>query len=179
MKKPFQTDLEAIRRNAREKMREGAVTAGYLADRQRVVDVLNDVLATETVCTLRYKNHYFMAAGIFSRPIAEEFLEHAQQEQGHADRVAERIVQLGGVPNLDPRMLATRSHAEYAEGATLEDMLREDLVAERIAIQTYSEIVRWLEDDDPTTRRMMEEILAVEEEHADDLKNLMEKMSRS
>jgi bacterioferritin len=170
---PFQQDLEAIRRRAREKMEDGAVTGAYRADRQRVIEVLNEVLATETVCVLRYKNHYYMASGIHAGPVAQEFLQHATEEQGHADTVAERIVQLGGVPNLNPEGLATRSHAEYKEGTSLGDMIREDLVAERVAIETYSEIVRWLGDDDPTTRRMIEAILAVEEEHADDLANLL------
>jgi bacterioferritin len=172
----FKADLETIRKRAREKMEEGAVTASYSADRERVIEVLNEVLATEIVCVLRYKNHYFMASGIHAQPVAEEFAEHATEEQRHADLVAKRIVELGGEPNLDPAGLATRSHAEYSRGGTLEDMIREDLVAERIAISTYSEIVRWLGNDDPTTRRMMEGLLAVEEEHADDLANLLQRM---
>ncbi len=176
MKQPFKTDIEQIRARARQKMREGAVTEAYLADRDRVVSVLNEVLATELVCTLRYKNHFFMARGIHAGPVADEFLEHATQEQEHADMVAQRITQLGGVPDLNPATLTRRSHAEYREGETLAQMIEEDLVAERVAIATYSEIVRWLGDDDPTTRRMMEEILAVEEEHADDLANLIEKL---
>jgi len=175
--KPFQSDLDSIRKRAREKMEEGAVTGAYKADRHRVIEVLNEVLATEIVCVLRYKNHYFMATGIHAQPVADEFLQHANEEQGHADQVARRIVQLGGRPNLDPKGLATRSHAEYAEGDSLEVMIREDLVAERIAIETYSEIVRWLGDDDTTTRRMMEGLLAVEEEHADDLANLLVRLS--
>ena len=178
MKQPFKSDVEAIRQSAREKIDQGAVTPGYLADRDRVIDVLNDVLATEIVCTLRYKNHYFLASGIFSKPVADEFLEHATEEQMHADWVAERITQLGGVPNFDPVGLATRSHAQYVEAARIQDMIREDLVAERIAIQTYSDIIRWLESDDPTTRRLMEKILEVEEQHAEDLKNLLEKFSK-
>ena len=175
--KPFQTDLEAIRRRARERMQDGAVTAAYHADRGRVIDVLNEVLATEVVCTLRYKNHYFMARGIHAEPVAAEFLEHATEEQQHADWVAERITQLGGNPNLNPDGLHTRSHAQYTEGETLLDMVREDLVAERIAIETYAEIVRWLGDDDPTTRRLIESILAKEEEHADDLANLLDRFA--
>jgi bacterioferritin len=171
--KPFQSDLETIRKRARDKMEDGAVTGAYKADRQRVIDVLNEVLATEIVCVLRYKNHYFMASGIHAAPVAGEFLQHANDEQGHADQVAQRITQLGGVPNLDPQGLATRSHAEYRQVDTLEEMIREDLVAERVAIETYSEIVRWLGDDDPTTRRMMETLLQVEEEHADDMANLL------
>jgi len=179
MKQPFKSDIDTIRRNAREKISQGAVTAGYLADRDKVIDVLNEVLATEIVCTLRYKNHYYLASGIFSKPVADEFLEHANEEQMHADWVAERITQLGGVPNFDPTGLATRSHAEYVEAARIQDMIKEDLVAERIAIETYSEIVRWLGDDDPTSRRLIEKILEVEEEHAEDLKNLLEKLSVS
>jgi bacterioferritin len=171
----FRLDLERIRARAREKMADGAVTAAYKADRNQVIAVLNEVLATEIVCVLRYRNHYYMAKGLQSEAVRAEFLEHAQQEQEHADAVAERIVQLGGVPNLDPEGLATRSHAQYREGETLRDMIEEDLVAERIAIETYSEIIRWLANDDPTTRRMIEEILSVEEEHADDLASLLER----
>jgi bacterioferritin len=174
----FKTDLEAIRQRARDHMLDGAVTGAYLADRAQVIEVLQEVLATEIVCTLRYKNHYFMAAGIHASPVADEFLEHANQEQAHADAVAKRITELGGNPNLDPSGLATRSHAEYRATRTLEEMIREDLVAERVAIETYSEIVRWLGNDDPTTRRMMEGLLAVEEEHADDLSNLLASMKR-
>jgi bacterioferritin len=178
MKQPFKADLETIRKNAREKMALGAVTAGYLADRTQVIDVLNEVLATEIVCTLRYRSHYYMASGIFSKPVADEFLEHANEEQEHVDWVAERITQLGGIPNFNPTGLATRSHSEYKDVARIEDMIQEDLVAERIAVQTYSEIIRWLENDDSTTRRLMESILKVEEEHADDMKNLLDKLSK-
>jgi bacterioferritin len=169
----FKADIEEIRRRARTKLEEGPVTASYQADRAKVIEVLNEVLATEIVCTLRYKNHYFMAQGIHSQAVANEFLEHANEEQQHADMVAKRITELGGMPNLDPDGLRTRSHAEYKAGGSLEDMIREDLIAERIAVSTYSEIVRWLGNDDPTTRRMIEEILAKEEEHADDLAKLM------
>jgi bacterioferritin len=175
---PFKTDLDAIRKRARANMQDGAVTGAYKADRGQVIAVLNEVLATEIVCTLRYKNHYFMAAGIHAKPVADEFLQHANEEQGHADAVAKRITELGGNPNYDPDGLATRSHAEYREGKTLEDMIQDDLVAERVAVETYSEIVRWLGNDDPTTRRMMEGLLAVEEEHADDLSNLLASMKR-
>jgi bacterioferritin len=171
--KPFLTDLETIRRRARDRMEDGAVTGAYKADRERVVAVLNEVLATEIVCVLRYKNHYFMASGIHAAPIAAEFLQHANDEQGHADLVAQRIVQLGGIPNFDPNGLHVRSHAEYKQAGTLDEMIKEDLVAERVAIETYSEIVRWLSDDDPTTRRLMEDLLKVEEEHADDLANML------
>ena len=174
MGQPFKTDLEAIRIRARAKMSDGAVTGAYKADREQVISVLNEVLATEIVCVLRYKNHYYMASGINAPTVAAEFLEHANEEQMHVDWVAQRITQLGGVPNFNPEGLATRAHAEYAEGESLSDMIREDLVAERIAIETYSEIIRWLKDNDPTTRRIMEDILKMEEEHADDLASLLE-----
>ncbi len=174
----FKADIEEIRRRALEKMEQGAVTASYQADRVKVIEVLNEVLATETVCTLRYRNHYFMASGIHGAGVESEFLQHANEEQQHADRVAKRICELGGTPNLNPEGLATRSHAQYGEGETLEDMIREDLIAERIAIATYSEIVRWLGNDDPTTRRMIEEILAVEEEHADDMAKLLVRVKK-
>jgi bacterioferritin len=179
MKEPFRADMEMIRRRAREKMDQGAVTSAYLADREQVIAVLNEVLATEIVCVLRYKYHYHMARGFHGDSVAEEFLEHANEEQVHADQVAHRITQLGGTPNLNPDGLATRSHAEYREVTDLEDMIREDLAAERVAIATYSEIIRWIGDDDPTTRRMMEELLAKEEEHADDLAALLEPSPRN
>ena len=177
MAEPFKTDLETIRRRARQRMDDGAVTGAYLADRTRVIEVLNEVLATEIVCVLRYKNHYFMASGINAQPVAQEFLQHANEEQQHADLVAQRITQLGGNPNLNPEGLATRAHAQYVEAATLERMIREDLVAERVAIETYAEIIRWLGTDDPTTRRLMEDLLKVEEEHADDLATLLQTLS--
>jgi bacterioferritin len=169
----FRLDLDAIRTRARAHIEAGAVTDSYNADRSRVLAVLNEALATEIVCALRYRNHYFMARGIHAQSVVQEFLEHANEEQGHADSIASRITQLGGIPNLDPTGLASRSHSEYREGHDLESMIREDLVAERIAIETYSAIIRWLGDDDPTTRRLMEDILKVEEEHADDLSNLL------
>lgn len=169
----FSADLMAIRQRAREKMNDGAVTGAYRADRAQVIEMLNEVLATEIVCVLRYKNHYFMAEGIHAGPVAAEFLEHAQQEQDHADWVAERITQLGGIPNFNPEGLGERAHAEYAESENLREMIEEDLVAERIAVETYSEIVRWLGDDDTTTRRIVEDILKQEEEHADDLATLL------
>jgi bacterioferritin len=172
---PFRMDLEAIRRRAREHMDDGAVTGAYGADRKRVIEVLNEVLATEIVCALRYKANAYAAAGIHAEPVAEEFREHAKQEEEHAERVAERITQLGGSPDLSPEGLATRSHSQYHQSTDLQALIRENLVAERVAIETYSEIVRWLGDGDPTTRRMIEEILAVEEEHADDLANLLER----
>jgi bacterioferritin len=170
---PFVTDVKAIRQRAREHLAEGAVTAGYKADRETVLKLLNDALATEIVCTLRYRRHYFMAKGIYSKSVADEFMEHSNEEQGHADQLAERIVQLGGEPNFSPQGLLDRSHAEYVEGTTLEDMIREDLIAERVAIDSYREIVEYLGDRDPTSRRVMESILAVEEEHADDMADLL------
>ncbi len=169
----FLDDIEGIRKRARQRISDGAVTDGYRADRARVISVLNDVLATETVCALRYRRHYFMADGISSESVKQEFLEHAREEQEHADRVAERIVQLGGEPDLNPRTLAERSHAEYVEGTDLKSMIEEDLVAERIAIESYTEIARWLGDGDPTSRRLIENILEKEEEHAEDLVSLM------
>lgn len=170
---PFLTDVATLRQRARQHIQAGAVTANYTLDPKVVVKVLNEALATEIVCTLRYKRHYFMAQGIASESVKQEFAEHATQEQEHADRIAERIVQLGGEPDLNPDTLMRRSHAEYVEGESLVDMVREDLVAERIAIESYREIVQWLHGKDSTTKRMMEEILAVEEEHADDLVSLL------
>ena len=176
--RPFVTDIQALRQRAREHMEQGAVTCGYRADRGTVIRVLNEVLATEIVCVLRYRRHYYMAAGINAQSVAQEFLEHANEEQSHADLAAKRIVQLGGAPNLNPEGLATRSHAQYTEGESLLDMIREDLVAERIAVESYSEIIRYLGDDDPTTRTMMERIMANEEEHAEDMKTLLESLSK-
>ena len=169
----FLSDVQELRRRARQHIENGAVTPSYGADPDTVVKILNEALATEIVCVLRYKRHYFMAQGIHAQAVAEEFLEHANEEQGHADRIAERITQIGGAPNFSPEGLATRSHSEYVEGDTLVDMIREDLIAERIAIESYSEIIRFLGDRDITSRRMMEEILANEEEHADDLQKLL------
>jgi bacterioferritin len=176
---PFRIDSAQVRIRAREQMGAGAVTAAYNADRAQVITVLNEALASEIVCVLRYKSHHFMAAGIHAQSVAQEFLEHANEEQGHADAIAARINQLGGKPNFDPEGLTTRSHSEYREGTTIESMIREDLVAERIAIETYSAIVRWLGNDDPTTRKLMEDILQVEEEHADDLANLLKGLATS
>ncbi len=176
---PFVSDIEEIRRRARQHMEKGAVTEGYRADRETVVRLLNEALATEIVCVLRYRYHYAMAGGINSQSVKEEFLEHANDEQEHADRIAERITQLDGKPNYDPEGLATRSHSEYHEGASLVDMIREDLVAERIAIESYGDIIRFLGNDDPTSRRLMEEILAKEEEHADDMRTLLETMTQA
>lgn len=173
-KKPFLTDVKTIRDRARKHMQEGAITEGYGADRQVVVDILNDALATEIVCTLRYRHHFYMAKGLHAEVVAQEFLEHANQEQEHADQIAARITQLGGNPNFSPEGLLTRSHSEYVEGQHLRQMIEENLVAERIAIDSYREIIRYLGNNDSTTRRMMEGILAVEEEHADDMASLLE-----
>lgn len=174
----FKADLESIRQRAREHMADGAVTKAYGADRARVIDVLNEVLATEIVCVLRYKNHYYMASGIHASAVAAEFLEHANEEQTHADMVAKRITELGGNPDFDPAAIVKRSHAEYRTAKNLDQMITENLVAERVAVETYTEIVRWLGNDDPTTRRIMEVLLAAEEEHADDLANLLASMRR-
>jgi bacterioferritin len=173
---PFVSDVQELRRRARQHMEEGAVTSAYSADKDTVIRILNEVLATEIVCVLRYKRHYYMATGIHSQAVAEEFLEHANEEQAHADLAAERITQLGGEPNFNPEGLTMRSHSEYAEGKTLLDMVREDLVAERIAVESYTEIIRYLGSDDPTTRRMIEKIMAKEEEHADDMKTILENL---
>jgi bacterioferritin len=170
----FLSDIQTLRRRAREHIAQGAVTPGYHADRDVVLKLLNEALATEIICTLRYKRHYYMAKGIHAESVASEFLEHAQEEQQHADQIAERITQLGGAPDFSPDGLAARSHAEYVEGGSLEEMIKEDLVAERIAIDSYREMVSYLGEEDPTTRRLMEEILAKEEEHADDLASLLE-----
>jgi bacterioferritin len=171
--KPFLTDVKELRRRARKHIEEGAVTEAYRGNRDTVVKLLNEALATEIVCVLRYKRHYFMAQGIHADPIAQEFLQHANEEQGHADQLASRIVQLGGSPNFSPEGLLSRSHSEYVEGETLIDMIKEDLVAERVAIDSYTEMIRYVGDNDITTRRMLEQILAVEEEHADDLASFL------
>src|SRR5438067_10767976 len=173
-KQSFLSDIQTLRARAREHIENGAVTEGYKADRDTVVRLLNEALATEIVCTLRYRRHHFMAQGIHSQAVAAEFLEHANEEQGHADQIAERIIQLGGAPNFNPDSLTSRSHAEYVEGGSLEEMIKEDLVAERIAIDSYREMINYFGQDDPTSRRLMEEILAKEEEHADDLVRLLE-----
>src|SRR6202047_1876408 len=173
----FVSDLKKIKERARAHMEKGAVTEGYKADLKAVIKVLNETLATEIVCVLRYKRHYFMASGINSDGVKAEFLQHATEEQQHADWIATRITQLNGEPNFNPEGLATRSHSEYAEGDSLISMLKEDLFAERIAIESYSEIVRWLGNDDTTTMKLLADILKVEEEHAEDLKSLLEKIS--
>ena len=169
----FLTDIKTIRERARQEIESGAVTQDYSLDKEQVIRVLNEALATEIVCVLRYRFHYYMASGIHKEGAAQEFLEHSNEEQRHADMLAERIKQLGGKPEMNPAIVAQTSHSEYVEGSSLEDMLREDLVAERIAIQTYREMVAFFGEKDPTSRRMMEEILAVEEEHADDIADLL------
>jgi bacterioferritin len=174
----FLTDIKTLRERARATMDQGPITSAYGADRDKVVAVLNEALATEIVCVLRYKRHYYMADGLNAGPVADEFLQHANEEMGHADQLALRITQLQGEPNFNPEGITDRSHAEYVEGTTLVDMIKEDLVAERIAIESYNEVARWLGDKDPTTRRLMEEILAVEEEHADDLLSLLADLDR-
>jgi bacterioferritin len=169
----FLSDVQELRRRAREHVERGAVTDTYGLDADTSVRVLNEALATEIVCTLRYMRHYYMAQGIHSASVADEFLEHAREERQHADRIARRIVQLGGEPDLDPSGLASRSHAEYVPGETLIEMIREDLVAERVAIESYTEMIRYFGDRDPTSRRLLEEVLAKEEEHAEDLVSLL------
>ena len=176
-KQDFVIDMESIRRRAREHLDQGAITDAYKGARETIIKILNDALATELVCVLRYKRHHFMSAslgGIAGFAVTKELAQHAAEEQAHADRLAQRIVQLGGEPNFDPKGLATRSHAEYVSGSNLEEMLREDLIAERIAIDSYREMIAYIGKDDTTTRRMLETILAVEEEHADDLQSLLE-----
>ena len=178
-KRAFLTDIKTIRARARKHINDGAVTAGYRADRAKVVELLNEALATEIVCVLRYRRHHFMAAGINADTVAAEFLLHATEEQQHADQIAARIVQLNGEPNFSPEGLLARSHAEYVEGDTLVDMIKEDLVAERIAIDSYREMIDYIGAKDITTRRMLEGILAMEEEHADDLVGLLEELPAS
>ncbi len=171
--KAFLSDVKAVRERARQNIEGGAVTADYQIETKAVCEMLNGALATELVCVLRYKRHYFMAEGIESEAVKSEFKQHALEEQGHADQLAKRIVELGGEPNLDPAGLATRSHSEYVPGSNLREMIKEDLVAERIAIETYREMIQWIGDRDSTTRTMLEGILALEEEHADDMSSLL------
>jgi len=167
------SDVNSLRQRARVNVENGAVTEGYSADRETVLRLLNESLATELVCILRYKRHYYMAKGLKANVAATEFLEHAQQEAEHADLLAERIVQLGGEPEFNPDTLSKNSHAQYVAGNTLKDMVYEDLVAERIAIDSYREIIQYIGEQDPTTRRIFEVILAQEEEHADDMADIL------
>ena len=176
--RPFLSDIAELRRRARKHIEQGAVVDGYRADRKTVLRLLNEGLATELVCILRYRRHHYLASGIHAQSVADEFLEHANEEQGHADQIAERIVQLGGEPDFNPEGLLTRSHSEYVPGGDLVEMIRENLVAERIAIESYGEMIRYIGDDDPTTRRMLEGILATEEEHADDLRTLIDSIGK-
>jgi bacterioferritin len=174
----FLTDIQTLRERARREIDKGPVTEAYGADLERVIQVCNEALATELVCVLRYKRHYYTASGIHAEPVAKEFLEHARDEQDHADRLSARIVQLGGEPDLDPARLSARAHTEYDASLDLVEMMKEDLVAERIAIASYTEIAQWIGDGDPTTRRLFEDLLADEEDHADDLKSLLERLPR-
>ncbi len=174
----FAADVAEIRRRAREHMQDGPVTQSYSADREKVVKLLNEALATELVCVLRYKRHHFMARGINSESVAAEFLEHANEEQDHADQIATRITQLNGEPDMNPDVLTKRSHSQYVEGKDLVDMIKENLVAERIAIDSYKQMILYIAEKDPTTRRMLEEILEKEEEHADDMANLLSSQAK-
>lgn len=175
---PFLSDVKELRRRARENMMNGPVTSDYQGDVKQAVDILNQALATEIVCVLRYKRHYYTAHGIYKDAVAQEFLQHANEEQGHADQIAERITQLGGEPDLNPDGLTSRSHSEYQDSTDMVEMIKENLVAERVAIESYREMVRFFGDNDPTTRRMLEGILAVEEEHANDMVDLLEQHGR-
>jgi bacterioferritin len=177
--KPFLSDIKQIRDRARKHMEKGAVTDAYKADLETVLRLLNEALATEIVCVLRYKRHQFTAKGLSAQSVADEFAEHAAEEQDHADKIAQRIVELGGDPNFSPEGLSSRSHSEYVAGETLTEMIQEDLVAERIAIESYSEIIRFLGDNDSTSRRLMEEILAKEEEHAEDMLTLIQRVGKA
>ena len=172
-KSAFVIDLEKIRDDARTNMQMGAVTSGYSLNNDNVIAMLNEALATEIICTLRYKQHYFMCEGLNVQAVADEFLEHAQEEQRHADQLSERITQLGGEPDLDPVSISKNAHSKYAPAESTKQMIRENLVAERIAVDSYRAMIEYVGDSDPTTRKLLEEILAVEEEHADDLSGLL------
>jgi len=173
---PFLTDIKTLRDRARQHIENGAVTPGYKANRETVIKLLNEALATEIVCVLRYKRHHFMSSGLNAQSVAQEFLQHATEEQTHADQIARRIVQIGGEPNFSPEGLLTRSHTEYVEGLTLIGMIEEDLIAERVGIDSYREMISYIAGDDPTTARMLVEILAMEEEHAEDLASLLKEL---
>jgi bacterioferritin len=170
------SDVEGLRRRAQKHIEEGAITDEYNADRAEVVNTLNTLLATELMCVLRYKRHFYMASGINSEAVKKEFLEHAQEAQQHADRIADRIVELNGEPDFNPDSIAKRSLSQYTNAETVHQMIREDLVAERIAVESYSEIVRWLGDNDVTTRKLMADILMMEEQHAADMQKLLGKL---
>lgn len=169
----FVRDVDEIRRRASEKIEEGAVTQGYKGDVDKTISILNEALATEIVCVLRYQHHYFMSTGVHGKGVADEFKEHADAERQHADMIAERIQQLGGKPDFNPKSLLERSVSQYVEGETLADMIKEDLIAERIVIDVYQEMIRYFANNDPTTRKMIEQILADEEEHASELADLL------
>ena len=175
-KQPFLTDVKEIQKRAREQIEQGAVTPDYQGDVNTVIRLLNEALATEIVCTLRYRQHYYMAVGIHYLAVADEFMQHSNDEQQHADQIAERIRQLNGHPDFNPEGILSRSHAQFEEGASLIEMIKEDLVAERIAIETYREIIQYLGEKDPTSRRVMERILEKEEEHADDMATLLQRI---
>ncbi len=174
---PPHADVRAIRRHAQEHIENGAVVESYGADPQVVVDMLNAALATELVCVMRYKRHYYMAHSRVEAHVADEFLKHAEEELVHADALARRITQLNGAPNFDPETLLSRAHSQYGPGGTLVEMIREDLIAERIAIESYGQMIRYLGTRDPSTRRMLEEILACEEEHAQDMADMLARHS--
>jgi len=169
----FVRDVKEIRQRAIEKIEDGPVTEAYGLDKGKTIAILNEALATEIVCVLRYMHHYFMATGVHGKSVSAEFKEHADAEREHADDIAERISQLGGKPDFNPKGLLERSASQYIEGETLADMIREDLIAERMVIEVYTEMIRYFGDKDPTTRVMLEKILADEEEHADDLADLL------
>lgn len=166
-------DIDAIRAAAKN-LDDGAVTAGYQGNREEIISMLNSALATELVCVMRYKRHYYTASGLENGAVKAEFLEHAKEEQEHADMIAERIVQLNGEPDFNPATLITRSHAEYDDSGDIKDMIRANLIAERIAIETYRQMIAKIGDSDPTTRHMLVNIMSVEEEHADDMRDLLE-----
>jgi bacterioferritin len=169
----FVKDIEEIQQRARQKLEDGAVTSTYRLDKDKVVEILNEALATEIVCVLRYMHHYFMATGVHGAAARDEFKEHADEEREHADKIAERIQQLGGKPDYNPKSLLERSVSHYVEGETLADMIREDLIAERVVIDVYREMIKYFGDKDPTTRILIEELLEAEEEHASDLSDLL------
>jgi bacterioferritin len=176
-KHSFLSDIHTLRERARKHVFNGAVTPGYGANREVVLQLLNEALATELVCVLRYRRHYFMAKGGLGEAIKGELLKHSNEEQAHADQLAERIVQLGGEPDMNPLGISERSHSEYVEGNSLAEMVKEDLIAERVAIESYTEMIRYLGNGDPTTRRMLEGILAVEEEHAEELASMLDTLA--
>ncbi|CAN5833885.1 ferritin-like domain-containing protein [soil metagenome] len=174
VKKSAQTGLNiAAIREAAKNLDDGAVTAGYQANRKDIIEMLNGALATELVCVLRYKRHYYTASGLQNGPIKAEFLQHAVEEQGHADLLAERIVQLNGQPDFNPATLIERSHAEYDDADDIQDMIRANLIAERVAIESYRQMIEQIGDTDPTTKHMLISIMAMEEEHADDMRDLL------